>query len=255
MGMPQAGYEKMSILECRAVTKYFGGLAALSGVDFELRQNDILGLIGPNGAGKTTLINVISGLYPPTSGEIVFDGRNITRWPAHMRCRLGIGRTFQIMHPFEDLNLLQNVMVGLLFARGASLKEASRKTREICESLSLSRLDRGVAKLSVLEIKKMEMARALATQPKVLLLDEVMAGLNADETRDMVEAVRRIRTQGVAICVVEHVMGIIKALTDRVVVLDGGQVIAEGTYDEVCSNAKVISAYLGEEPQCLPSGE
>jgi branched-chain amino acid transport system ATP-binding protein len=237
----------MCILAAKSLTKYFGGLAALKSVDFELRENEILGLIGPNGAGKTTLANVISGVYLPTSGEVIFGGQDVTKLPAHIRCRLGIGRTFQIMHPFEDLNLLQNVMVGLLFGRGAGIKEASSKAREICESLSLSQLEKQVSKLGVLEIKKMEIARALATKPKILFLDEVMAGLNIDETKDMIEAVRRIRAQGVTICIVEHVMNVIKALTERVIVLDGGEVIAEGPYDEVSSNPKVISAYLGEE--------
>jgi branched-chain amino acid transport system ATP-binding protein len=237
----------MGILEAKSLTKYFGGLAALKSVDFELREHEILGLIGPNGAGKTTLANVISGVYLPTSGGVIFDGKDVTRSPAHIRCRLGIGRTFQIMHPFEDLNLLQNVMVGLLFGRGTGMTEASRKAREICESLGLSQVEKKVAKLGVLEIKKMEIARALATEPKILFLDEVMAGLNIDETKDMIEAVRRIRAKGVAICIVEHVMNVIKALTERVVVLDGGEVIAEGPYDEVSSNPKVISAYLGEE--------
>lgn len=237
----------MPVLETKSLTIHFGGLVALNKVQLELEKDEILGIIGPNGAGKTTLINVISGVYLPSSGKVFFDGRDITELPAHTRCRLGIGRTFQLIHPLEDLNSLQNIMVAALFGQGAGLKEARKRAQEIGEFLGLSRLERNVSNLTVLEVKKMEIARALASQPKLLFLDEVMAGLSVDETEEMIAAVRKIRARGIAICVVEHVMSVIKELTDRVVVLDGGAVVAEGPYEEVSSNPRVISAYLGKE--------
>lgn len=237
----------MHILEVETLTRRFGGLIALNKVNFGLMENEILGIIGPNGAGKTTLINVVSGIYPPNSGKVIFAGRDITKLPTHIRCRLGVGRTFQIIHPLENLNLLQNIMVGCLFGQGAGLREARREAEEICKFLSLSQTEREVTELSILEIKKMEIAHALATQPKLLFLDELMAGLSVDETREVIELVREIRVQGITICVVEHVMSVIKELTERVIVLDGGEIIAEGPYEEVSNNPRVISAYLGEE--------
>lgn len=241
------GVGTMAVLKTEDLTKRFGGLDALSRVNVELRENEILGIIGPNGAGKTTLVNVISGIYVPNSGRIILDGSDVTELPAYIRCRLGIGRTFQIIHPNENLNVLENIMVGSLFGRGAGLKEARRKAQEVCEFLGLSHIERDIARLTVLEIKKMEMAHALATQPRVLFLDEIMTGLNVDETREVIESVRRIRDQGITICVIEHVMSIIKELTDRVLVLNGGEVIADGLYEEVSNDPMVISAYLGEE--------
>lgn len=237
----------MPILETKYLTKQFGGLVALNEVSFELDENEILGMIGPNGAGKTTLINVISGIYLPSSGKVAFNGKDVSELPTHIRCKLGIGRTFQIVRPLQGLNLFQNVMLGSLFGRGNTLKRARKEAQEICEFLGLTHIERDIAKLTVLEIKKMEIARALAIQPKILFLDEVMAGLNIDEIKEMIESVRRIRAQGIAICVIEHVMGVIKELTDRVVVLDKGEKIAEGPYEEVSNNPRVISAYLGEE--------
>jgi branched-chain amino acid transport system ATP-binding protein len=235
------------ILETKYLTKTFGGLVALNEVCFELNENEILGIIGPNGAGKTTFINVISGIYLPSSGKVVFHGKDISELPTHIRCKLGIGRTFQIVRPLQGLSLLQNVMLGSLFGRGNSQKEARKEAREICEFLGLTQIERDIAKLTVLEIKKMEIARALAIQPKCLFLDEVIAGLNIDETKEVIESVRKIRAQGISICVIEHVMSVIRELTERVIVLDRGEKIAEGPYEEVSNNPRVISAYLGEE--------
>jgi branched-chain amino acid transport system ATP-binding protein len=237
----------MSILKTESLTIHFGGLVALDGVDLELEAGEILGVIGPNGAGKSTFINVVSGVYLPTSGKVFFDGRDITLQPAHKRCRLGIGRTFQLIHPLTDMTVLQNIMVAALFGRGMNQRQARAEATSIGESLGLFGLDRDVSSLTVLEVKKMEIARALASRPKVLFLDEVMAGLNVEETNQLIDAVKEIRTRGMAICVVEHVMSVIRQLTDRVVVLDSGQIIAEGLYEEVSSNARVISAYLGKE--------
>lgn len=237
----------MAILKTEDLTRYFGGLAALSNVSIEIRENEIVGIIGPNGAGKTTLTNVIAGIYIPTNGRIIFKGQDITELPAHRRCRLGIGRTFQLARPLGDMNLLENVMVGALFGQGLGQRQARERAREICEFLGIEEVERDVTRLTALEIKKMEISHALATQPKMLFLDEVMAGLNADETMEMIELVRKINARGITIVVIEHVMRVIKELTQRVVVLDWGEVIAEGPYEEVSTNSQVISAYLGEE--------
>ncbi len=237
----------MAVLKTENLTRLFGGLVALTHVNMEFRENEILGIIGPNGAGKTTFINVIAGIYLPTEGKIFFNGQDISEQPAHMRCRLGIGRTFQLVRPLQGLSLLQNVMVGSLFGKGLSQREARKKAEELCEFLGLSDITRDITRMTALEIKKMEIAHALATQPKLLFLDEVMAGLSSDETMEMIELVRKIHSRGITIGIVEHVMRVIRELTHRVVVLDWGEVIAEGPYGEVSSDPRVIAAYLGEE--------
>jgi len=237
----------MAVLKTENLTRVFGGLVALARVNVEFRENEILGIIGPNGAGKTTFINVIAGIYLPTEGKVFFNGQDISEQPAHMRCRLGIGRTFQLVRPLQGLSLLQNVMVGSLFGKGLSQREARKKAEELCEFLGLSDLTRDITRMTALEIKKMEIAHALATQPKLLFLDEVMAGLSSDETMEMIDLVRKIHSRGITIGIVEHVMRVIRELTHRVVVLDWGEVIAEGPYEEVSSDPRVIAAYLGEE--------
>lgn len=237
----------MAFLKTEDLTRYFGGLTALSNVSIEIRENEIVGIIGPNGAGKTTLTNVIAGIYLPTNGRIIFNDQDITALPAHRRCRLGIGRTFQLARPLGDMNLLENVMVGALFGQGLGQREARERAREICQFLGIEEVERDVTRLTALEIKKMEISHALATEPKMLFLDEVMAGLNADETMEMIELVRKINARGITVVVIEHVMRVIRELTHRVVVLDWGEVIAEGPYEEVSTNSQVISAYLGEE--------
>jgi branched-chain amino acid transport system ATP-binding protein len=237
----------MVILKTEKLSRHFGGLAALSGVSIEFRDHEILGIIGPNGAGKTTFINVIAGIYLPTEGKIFFDGREVSELPAHKRCHLGIGRTFQLVRPLPGLSLVENVMVGALFGKGMAKQEARRKAEELCGFLGLADLGRDITRMTALEVKKMEIAHALATQPKLLFLDEVMAGLNSEETLEMIDLVRKIHRQGITIGIVEHVMRVIRELTDRVVVLDWGEVIAEGPYGEVSNDPKVISAYLGEE--------
>jgi branched-chain amino acid transport system ATP-binding protein len=237
----------MPLLKTEKLSRQFGGLAALAQVSVEFRENEILGIIGPNGAGKTTFINVIAGIYLPTEGKIFFDGQDISELPAHKRCRLGIGRTFQLVRPLQGLSLLENVMVGSLFGKGLGLKEARKKAGELCEFLGLSDFTRDITRMTALEIKKMEIAHALATQPKLLFLDEVMAGLNSEETMEMIALVRKIHSLGMTIGIVEHVMRVIRELTHRVVVLDWGEVIAEGPYGEVSNDPRVITAYLGEE--------
>jgi branched-chain amino acid transport system ATP-binding protein len=237
----------MAVLKTENLTRHFGGLVALTQVNMEFRENEILGIIGPNGAGKTTLINVIAGIYLPTEGKIFFNGQEISELPAHKRCRLGIGRTFQLVRPLQGLSLVENVMVGSLFGKGFSQREARKKAEELCEFLGLADITRDITRMTALEIKKMEIAHAMATQPKLLFLDEVMAGLNSDETMEMIALVRKIHSRGMTIGIVEHVMKVISELTDRVVVLDWGEVIAEGPYQEVSNDPRVITAYLGEE--------
>jgi len=236
----------MSILKTEALTKRFMGLVAVKDLSFALEAGEILGIIGPNGAGKTTFINLVSGIAMPTSGRVEYKGRDITYMPAHERARIGIARTYQLIHPLENLSVVENVMVGSVFARGKGLKEARRAAEAICAELGLEDLGRDTAKLSILEIKKMEIARALANEPEVMFLDEVMAGLNSDETRQVISLVQRIASERkMAVGVVEHVMGVIRELTHRVIVLEAGELIAEGPYEQVSKHPRVIEAYLG----------
>jgi branched-chain amino acid transport system ATP-binding protein len=238
---------KNAFLSTEGLKRYFGGLAALNDINMEIRKNEILGIIGPNGAGKSTLINVLAGIYLPTEGRITFDGRDVTDLPAHRICRLGMGRTFQLAKPLEDLDVLGNVMIGSLFGRGYGLREARKMAEAVCEFVGLRDLCREVTRLTALEMKKMQIASALATEPKLLFLDEVMAGLNTDETVEMIDLVKKIHARGVTVGIVEHVMKVIRELTQRVVVLDWGEMIAEGPYEEVSQDPRVISAYLGED--------
>ncbi len=237
----------MAILETKGVKRFFGGLAALNDVNIEVEEKEILGLIGPNGAGKSTFTNVIAGIYFPSGGSVIYQGQDISRMFAHERCRIGIGRTFQIIRPLGGMNLLENIMVGGLFGQGLGQKQARKNAEEICEFVGLKDIHKGVTMLTALEIKKMAISQALATRPKILFLDEVMAGLNTDETMEMIGLAQRINEQGITIVVIEHVMRVIKELTHRVVVLDWGQLLAQGPYEKVSEDPKVISAYLGED--------
>jgi ABC-type branched-chain amino acid transport systems, ATPase component len=233
-------------LSTLGLTKRFGGLVAINDVSFELERGEILGVIGPNGAGKTTFINLVSGVYFPTSGTIGFEGRDITRVPAHERAAMGIARTFQLMHPLEGLDVLENVMIGLLFARRMSQRESRREAEALCDWLGLGALYRPISQITMLETKKMEIARALANGPKLLFLDEVMAGLNIDETKELVRLVKEVAAErNIGVGVVEHVMGVISELTHRVIVLENGEIIASGPYEEVAKDRRVIEAYLG----------
>jgi branched-chain amino acid transport system ATP-binding protein len=233
-------------LKTEGLTRRFSGLVAVDDVSFSLEAGEILGIIGPNGAGKTTFINLVSGIVMPSEGRIEFKGADITYAPAHERARMGIARTYQLIHPLENLSLIENVMVGSIFARGNGLKAARRKAAELCAELGLRDLERDTARLTILEIKKMEIARALAIEPEVIFLDEVMAGLNTDETKDLIATIQRVaRERRLSVGVVEHVMGVIRELTHRVIVLENGEVIAQGPYEEVSRNPRVIEAYLG----------
>jgi ABC-type branched-subunit amino acid transport system ATPase component len=239
----------MAMLEARGVTKRFGGLAAVSEVSFELRDGEILGLIGPNGSGKTTLVNVITGALPYSGGEVRFRGDTIHGLPSYAIGRLGVSRTFQIVKPFQNLTVVENVMVGALFgARGGAraLSEARRQAEEVLEFVALThRADAPADGLNVPERKRMELARALAMRPTVLFLDEVMAGLNPSEIDMAVALLKRIRDRGITLVVIEHVMKAIRDVSDRIMVLFHGEKLTEGPPREVLNNADVISAYLG----------
>ncbi len=240
----------MAILKTSGLTRQFGGLVALDNISMEVREKEIFGVIGPNGAGKSTFTNVIAGVYLPTSGKIEFKDRDISMVPAHVRCQLGISRTFQLMRPLPGLNMIGNIMLGGMFGKGHSQKKARSQSLEICKFLGLENVDRPISAMTALEIKKMEIARALATEPSLLFLDEIMSGLNKDETMEMIETVRKINQQGMTIIIIEHVMRVIRELTHRVIVLEWGRLLTEGTYEKVSTDPRVIVAYLGEEAEC-----
>ncbi len=236
------------ILEVKGVTKRFGGLIAVNDVSFDLPEGQILGLIGPNGAGKTTLFNCINGVYPPTEGQVIFKGEDITGLKTYNVAHRNLARTHQIVKPMNDLTVNENVMVGACFGgEGKSLHDASEISQEVLDFLGIGdRSEQLAGSLNVAQKKRLEMARALASRPKLLLLDEVLAGLNPTEITEMVTTVKNIRDQGVTIIMIEHVMHAIMNVSDRIIVLDYGSLIAEGLPDEISNNEKVIEAYLGD---------
>jgi branched-chain amino acid transport system ATP-binding protein len=238
-----------ALLEVVGVTRRFSGLVAVDNVSFSLSEREILGVIGPNGAGKTTLISLISGTLPPTSGEIYFESRSITNIQAYRRGRLGIGRTFQIMRPFPGLSVLDNVAVGALFGHGGSGKTlaiAREHAREQLRFVGLDNfVDRRAEELGGPHRKRLELAKALAMDPKLLLCDEVMAGLNLVEIDEVIDIIRRVRERGISVLVIEHVIKAIKSLSDRLIVLHHGEKIADDKPDAVLSDERVIEAYLG----------
>jgi branched-chain amino acid transport system ATP-binding protein len=241
------------LFEVRGLTKRFRGLTAVADVTFRVAPREIVGLIGPNGAGKTTIISLISGTLFPTAGEIIFEGRRVESLPAYRRARLGIGRTFQVMKPFPGLSVLENVTVGALFGSGGgerNRKKAEEKAGEWLQFTGLGRrMDQRADALGGPDRKRLEFAKALAMNPKLLLLDEVMAGLNAVEVDEVVELIKKMRDKGVTILVIEHVMKAIRRLSDRLLVLHHGQQIAEGSTDEVLRDPRVVEAYLGKRRQ------
>jgi branched-chain amino acid transport system ATP-binding protein len=237
------------ILQVEGVSKKFGGLQALEDVTFDLPEGQILGLIGPNGAGKTTLFNCISGVYAPTAGRVIFRGEDITGDKPYYIAKKGMARTHQIVRPLEELTVLENVMVGACFGQqDHGLREARNLAEEIIDFFGLNdRAEQLAGSLNVGQKKRLEMARSLAAQPYLLLLDEVLAGLNPSEISQMVDIVKAIRSEReTTIIMIEHVMHAVMNVSDRIVVLDYGKQLAEGTPQEVAENAKVIEAYLGD---------
>jgi len=237
----------MPTLKANNIVRRFGGLVAVNDLSFEVEKGEILGIIGPNGAGKTTVINLMAGTLPVNEGTIEFNNVDVTNKEAHTRNRLGIARTFQIVRPLENFSAIENIMVGALFGKGDKLSVARKTAREICDFLNLENVNKSVDELTVLELKKVELGRALASEPDVLFLDEIMAGLTSDETWELMDIVKELQERNVAICVVEHIMKVVKELTNRVIVLNKGEIIAQGPYSKVSENKEVIAAYLGEE--------
>lgn len=234
-----------NILEIKEATKVFGGLVANEDITFEVGEGEIVGVVGPNGAGKTTLFNSISGAHTLTKGSITFDGKDITKMKAHDICKLGIGRTFQIPQSLNDMFVWENVLVGAL-CRTNNTGKAMEIVNETLEFCGLDdKRDMLAGKLNVAQKKRLEIARALATQPKLILLDETMAGLTATERKDAVELIKKINAKGIAILTIEHNMDVVMSVSNRVVVLVSGKFLMCGKPEEVTSNPEVISAYLG----------
>jgi len=236
------------LLSVRGITKRFGGLQALTRVTFDLPEGQILGLIGPNGAGKTTLFNVINGVYQANEGSIIFRDRDVTSAKSYDLAHMGMSRTHQIVRPLNELTVRENVMVGACFGHeNQDLRGAARIADEVLEFVGLhTRSDQLAGSLNVAQKKRVEMARALAAHPYLLLLDEVLAGLNSSEIDNMVQTVLKIREQGITIIMIEHVMKAIMNVSDRIIVLDYGEQIAEGTPEFIANDARVIEAYLGD---------
>ncbi|NLM83150.1 MAG: ABC transporter ATP-binding protein [Clostridiales bacterium] len=241
----------MQILQVKGLSKHFGGRAAVSEVDFHVDEGEIFGLIGPNGAGKSTVFNLISGALPPDEGEITIFGVKTTGMRPNKICRLGVGRTFQSAKNFSGMTVRQNVLMGALFGkRRQSKEEAVRRTDEVLAFTGLAEMaDRPAGGIPLVYQKRLEVARALATQPRLLMLDEIMAGLNPTEVQGAMDLVRKIRSSGVTVLMIEHVMHAIMNVCDRIIVLHHGAKIAEGTPEEVSSNKTVIEVYLGEMTQ------
>jgi len=239
----------MEILNVKNLTMKFGSLAAVDGVSLSVGKGEIIGLIGPNGAGKTTFFNCLTGYLTPQSGAVQFDGHPITGMRPNRICRLGLARTFQIVQVFREMATWENVIVGA-FCRTAHSAEAYQETMEILKFTGLyEKRDSLVGNLTIADHKRLEISKALATQPHLLMLDEAMAGLNATETIEAIELIKKIRGRGITLIVVEHVMEVIMSISERVVVFDSGKKIAEDTPEKIVKNPQVIKAYLGEAYQ------
>ena len=243
----------MKLLEVENVSKAFGGVLAINRVSFDLNQGEVLGLIGPNGAGKSTLFNIITGIFKPDAGRIRFNNKDITGIAPYKICQSGIARTFQLVKPFSRLTSLENVMVGRAYGSqpARNIKQSRIESEQILVLTGLGNKQVRVAgMLSLIDRKRLEIARALATKPQLLLLDEMIAGLNPAELDDAIQLIQAIRDSGISLIVVEHVMKVIMGISDRVIVLKVGGKIANGTPHEIASNRQVIEAYLGEKPLC-----
>jgi branched-chain amino acid transport system ATP-binding protein len=236
----------MSFLEIRKVSRFFGGIAAIKDVSFEVRKGEILGLIGPNGAGKTTMFNVVNGFYHPSRGEVYFKGQKVSGFKPHQICRRGIARTFQVVKPLQRMSVLDNVIASS-FLRAKDKNQAVETARESLQFTGLYE-DRDVISrgLPLGKRKRLEISRALATQPELLLLDESFAGLNPAELDESIGIIRKIKDRGITIMIIEHHMKVIMAISDRIVVLNYGEKIAEGTPLQIRSSPLVVEAYLGE---------
>ena len=240
----------VSILNVRNVTKQIGGLLAVNSVSLTVGENEIVGLVGPNGAGKTTLLNVISGITRPTAGTVSFCGEDITGFKADRVCKKGIAKTFQIAESFPNLSAQECVMVGALFGNNhmPRMDEAKQRANDVLDFVGFpqEKIDSPNRSLNVVELKRVQLARALASDPKLLLLDELTTGLNPKESSEAVNLIKKIRMNGTSILIIEHVMSVIMGVSDRIVVLDHGEKIAEGRPYEVVNNQKVIDTYLGD---------
>jgi branched-chain amino acid transport system ATP-binding protein len=236
-----------AILEIEGVTKRFGGFTAVNRLTLDVKPGERFGLIGPNGSGKTTLINCVSGSLPVDGGRIRFDGQEITNLPAHRRTRLGIVRSFQIPKPFTSMTVLENLEIPLEYAAHRRAREADADAAEILRAIGLeSKAHLRPAGLTQIEMRKLELARAMAARPKLLISDEAMAGLSSAEVDDILAILFRLSEQGITIIMIEHIMRAVMRFSERIVVLDAGERIAEGTPDEIVRNPAVEKAYLGE---------
>ena len=235
----------LPLLEVQGVTKRFGGLLANDAVSFTVKEGEILSIIGPNGAGKSTLFNCITGFYRPNAGRVSYRGKDITRFSADRICKTGIARTFQIVQIISDMTVLENAMTGA-FLRSGRNRTAREKAEEVLRFTGLHEKRNAMATaLTIADKKRLEVSMALATQPKLLMLDEAMAGLNATETIEAIELIKKIRDRGITLIVVEHVMEVIMSISERVVVFDSGKKIAEDSPDKIVKDPRVIEAYLG----------
>jgi branched-chain amino acid transport system ATP-binding protein len=234
------------ILEVTHLSKRFRGLLAVNDLSFHVNKGEILGVIGPNGAGKSTTFNLITGVYAPDTGEVKLSGQNITGLSPDKICKKGLSRTFQVTRPFGEMSVLQNVMVGS-FLNTSHIRQAVQEARELVEFVGLSSKANAVARtLSIIDQRRLEFARSMATKPALLLLDEALAGLNSTEVEEAIQLIWKVKSAGITLVVIEHVMKVINTISDRVVVLNFGAKLAEGMPKEVMSNAAVIEAYLGK---------
>jgi len=246
----------MVLLKVENIVKRFGGITALKDVSLDIYENEILGLIGPNGSGKTTLVNVVTGVYTPDSGRIIYRGRDITRTPPHLRCRMGIARTYQVTRPFNNLTVLENVMVSILNGRRCgkiSVEEAKELAENIIETIGLSKFKESPSKsLNAQGRKRLEIARALGAEPELMLLDECLAGLTPSEISEMLNTIRRIKSERkITILMIEHLMHAVMNISDRIAVLHEGVKIAEGKPEDIAGNIKVAEVYFGDRELAL----